>query len=315
MAELLSYPERERAADAIDAWPGLTPSAKRVGVYLLRRYNVESGLCCPSFGAIAAGLGLDAGTVQRAVKALEAAGLFAVRRGWGRGRPSHYMPARRLLLEGWERHVRAQRHAERATKGGENDPLFGAAEDAAERGAESPPFSGDCGNLPAKRGANGRKKGDRMPPQTLKESELEPEGDRAMPACAMAAVSPGPAGGGARPQPPKGSARDARQLRLRVFGEIAGGERPEEGQEPKSTTTTPASLSAEELRDCVVAALRRWFKPERRAEIAALLTVQDLAELGRRMDRLPARGIARLLAARGYLDAVAASPLRAAGNG
>jgi DNA-binding MarR family transcriptional regulator len=67
---------KDIARAALAVAPGLSKSARRVGAVLVDAFNVKTGRCDPSMGAIADRLLIDEKTVRRAVQALCAAGLL-----------------------------------------------------------------------------------------------------------------------------------------------------------------------------------------------------------------------------------------------
>jgi hypothetical protein len=72
---------------SVDAALGLdcSPTVKLVLAVLARHQNSESGKCCPSYAALAAGTGLDRATVFKALRDAREAGLVS----WVSGKASH----------------------------------------------------------------------------------------------------------------------------------------------------------------------------------------------------------------------------------
>ena len=80
------------AIKIINVMPGLRLSDCRVGALLIEHYNRESGRCDPGIERMSALLGLSTRTVMRAIKRLEAAGLFKKVRHGGYSHRNSYVP-------------------------------------------------------------------------------------------------------------------------------------------------------------------------------------------------------------------------------
>ena len=89
-----------QAMAALARWPGLSDSAKVVGVNLIDRLDCEMGECAPSIEAIGRDVGKSASTVKRAIRALEVDRVFIVDLGQGRTHTSRYRLNFMLLLLG-----------------------------------------------------------------------------------------------------------------------------------------------------------------------------------------------------------------------